>query len=190
MDKIVYIIPGFTEQTNLIGYKKLIKSFENKGFITKPIRISWKNKTMGDYVNDFLSQVRDKEEEIYVFGFSFGAMIALLSASRINPKKLMLCSLSPYFKEDIKRLKKSWKKIIGKKRMKFFQSLSFDKVAKSIKCPTILLVGEKESKIVQNRVQEAHKLIADSTVFVAKGAKHNISQEEYLEEARRLIRVF
>jgi len=45
-----------------------------------------------------------------IIGFSFGAMVAFIASQKIRPKKLILCSLSPYFNEDLKKLRKGWKK--------------------------------------------------------------------------------
>ena len=53
---------------------------------------------------------------------------------KIKPKMLFLCSLSPYFKEDLKFLKKSWRNGIGKKRIEDLENFSFEELAKDIKC--------------------------------------------------------
>jgi hypothetical protein len=34
--------------------------------------------------------------EVQIFGFSFGALIALIVSAYVNPTKLYLCSLSPF----------------------------------------------------------------------------------------------
>lgn len=189
MRKTVYIIPGFTESTNLKSYQQIIKLFRSKNFKVIPIKISWKNKVMSDYIKEFQKQIQsDKDEKIYLFGFSFGAMIALISAVKIKPKMIFLCSLSPYFREDLPLIKKSWKNIFGKKRIEDFQNFPFNKIAKNIKSKTILLVGEKEVDLIKKRIKKAEQKIKNSKLFIIAGAKHDISQKIYLDKIKEIIK--
>lgn len=62
---------------------------------------------MTDYLEEYRRQLKHKEnDEVYLFGFSLGAMLAFIIAKEVNAKKLILCSLSPFFKEDLKFIKK------------------------------------------------------------------------------------
>lgn len=191
MNKVVYIIPGFTESTNLNEYKQIVKIFKSHNFKVIPITITWKFKTMSNYVEEFLSQLSHKKtDEVYLFGFSFGAMIAFISASKIQTKMIYLCSLSPYFKEDLKFLKKSWKNYIGKKRFDDFKNFSFNKLSKIINCKTILLLGDKEPIEVNKRVNDANKKIKNSELFIGNNTKHDISQKEYISKLSEIIRKY
>jgi len=188
MSKVIYIIPGFTEKVSLKGYQQAIKFFKSRNFKVIPIKISWKYKVMSDYVDEFFYQLSHKKsDDIYIFGFSFGAMIAFISAIKLKPKMLFLCSLSPYFKEDLKFLKKSWKNGVGKKRIEDLKNFSFQELAKDINCKTLLIVGEREPKELHKRVKNAHKKIKRSELFVASGAKHEISQKEYIKKLHEII---
>lgn len=186
--KIAYIITGFRENHGLYGYREIKKFLESYDVKVVEVKVSWKNKTMADYVNDFKKQLKhDANDEIYLLGFSFGAMISLIAASEINPKALVLCSLSPYFQEDIKHLKKSWVRYIGKNRLDYFTTLSFNNISEEIKLKTILIVGENEPKEVVRRVEDAHLKISNAELIIAKGARHNISQREYLSTVLKVI---
>ncbi len=188
MNKIVYIIPGFTEKVNLKGYQQIIKFFKSKNFKVIPIKISWQYKVMSNYVDEFFSQLSHQQnDEVYLFGFSFGAIIAFISAVRIKPKILLLCSLSPYFNEDLKSLKKSWKNRIGKKRMEDLKKFSFNKLVKNINCKTILVAGKNEGKELDTRVNDAHNKIKKSELIIIDGAKHEISQKEYIDKLHKII---
>mgnify|MGYP005844460829 CR=1 FL=1 len=188
MSKVVYIIPGFTEKVNLKGYQQAIKFFKSRDFKVIPIKISWKYKVMSDYVDEFFCQLSHKKsDDVYLFGFSFGAIIAFISSVKIKPKMLFLCSLSPYFKEDLKFIKKSWRKGVGKKRIEDLKNFSFEKLAKDISCKTFLIVGEKEPKEVRKRVDDAHKKINKSELFIAINAQHEISQKEYIKKLHGVI---
>ena len=100
---------------------------------------------------------------------------------------LFLCSLSPYFKEDLKSLKKSWRNSVGKKRLEDLKNFSFQKLAKDITCKTFLIAGEKEPKELHKRVNDAHKKIKNSELFIVDGAKHEISQKEYIDKLYEVV---
>jgi esterase/lipase len=188
MKKAVYIIPGFGENTNQTSYQKIIKFFKARNFHAIPVKISWKHRTMSDYVEECLKQVQiNKKEDISLLGFSFGAMIAFIASPKIKPKMLILCSLSPYFKEDIKFLKKSWKRNESKKRLKNMKNFSFESIAKKIKSGTLLIAGSKEHKIVLKRIENAHRKIKNSDLIIIQNARHNISQKEYLDSLQKII---
>ncbi len=114
-------------------------------------------------------------------------MIAFISAIKIKPKVLFLCSLSPYFKEDLRFLKKSWKNDIGKKRIEDLKNFSFNNLVKDINSKTILIVGEKEPKELHKRVNDAYKKIKKSELIIINGAKHKISQKEYIDKLHKII---
>lgn len=188
MAKIAYIIPGFAEKTTFKSYQHIIKFFKLRKFKVIPVKISWKYRVMSDYVKEFLSQVKQiKNNRVCLFGFSFGAMIALISSLKIKPKMLFLCSLSPYFKEDIKYLKKSWKKIMGKRQISDLKNFSFNDLSKKIKCRTILVFGTKEGKETDRRIDDACKRIKNNELILIQNAKHKISQKEYINTLQEVI---
>src|SRR3989338_353910 len=175
MGKIVYIIPGHTEFIRYKRYKKILPLFTSKGFEVVPVEIKWKKHVMTDYVSQFLKEYKPKKGS-YIFGFSFGSMIALISAKKVRPKAIILCSLSPYFKEDIPEMKR----IFGKKLDKYFskkdfedlEKCSFRKVVKGVKCKTILIVGDREIVVrkktyssVLDRSNEAKRLLRGSRLI-------------------------
>ncbi|OGH84918.1 MAG: hypothetical protein A2493_00390 [Candidatus Magasanikbacteria bacterium RIFOXYC12_FULL_33_11] len=188
MSKVIYIIPGFGQNTKMKGYTELIKFFKTKKFKVVPIKITWKHKVMSDYVTEFQTQlIHKKEDDVYLFGFSFGAMIAFISADKIKPKDLLLASLSPYFKEDLKYNRPAWSKYLGKKRMKDFENFSFNKLSKIINCKTFLFAGEKEVKELFRTVNDAHKKLNKSELVIIKNAEHDISKKEYIGELKEVI---
>lgn len=188
MAKTVYIIPGCFEKTGQPVYVQISDYFRKKRYFVKPVNIDWKNKTMSDYVLQFKSIVKkDKGKNISVFGFSYGAMIAFISASDLKPKKLYLCSLSPYFKEDLKYIPVKWKKIVGKRRIKDLNTFSFDKIACGIKSKTYVFVGDKEGNLSIRRAKLANKKIKNSKLIIVLAAKHDISDKNYLSKIKENI---
>ena len=187
--KIVYIIPGFCENTKLKRYRAIIEFFQKNNFKTVLINITWKYKTMSDYLKEFQDQYNQhsKNDKVYLFGFSFGAIISFIASRQVKPKAQFLCSLSPYFKEDLPFIKKWWKKFIGLKRFKDFNSLSFNKLSKQVLCKTFLFVGTKEGPEIKRRAKIAHQQIKNSELFMINGAKHDISQAVYFKKLKEVI---
>ena len=195
MQKVVYIIPGFKENSNAKIYKEIGKSFEAIGI--KPIftHINWraKNNLMQDYLKQFIkvfNKTNVKDSEVYLFGFSAGAWIAFMASLDINPKKVFLCSFSPFFKEDMKFWSKYWISSVGKKRFNDFRNHRFNYIIKRFKSKVIFFVGTDEDPngIMIRRSKIAHRLIKNSRLVIIPGGTHNIRQKEYLETVKRYIK--
>jgi len=190
MQKIAYIIPGFGESYKLKkGYNRIADFFIEYGIKPIHVQINWHDKKpyqFARYIKQFLSQYKkSKNTKVYILGFSYGATVAFLSESKTHSTALILCSLSPYFKEDLKRLNPKWIKSF---RKDFINSeYSFNKVAKKIKTRTYFVFGSKEDTSVSRRARAAKRLIKRSSLSIARGAKHNISQKEYLVQVKKII---
>ncbi len=186
--KKAYIIPGFLQNSSFESYKEILKYFKDKEIDVEILDIDWKRKTMGDYVEETFPKL-EQNKEIILLGFSFGAMISFILSTKLEIKYLILCSLSPFFSEDVPLIKKWWRKVTGQKRMGYFEGLSFNKLTKQIqKNPKIyLLYGEKESILCINRGKDAHKKLSDSKLIEVKNTKHDIGNENYLEEIKKIV---
>lgn len=184
--KIAYLIPGYGENFDRKDARgrKIIDYFVKKGIKPIPIKINWKYRTMSDYTKQFEEQqVHTEKDEIYLFGFSYGAFISFAISPKVEPKMQIICSLSPYFKEDLKYLPKWWCDLSGKKRIKDFENFSFDAIAEKISrnTETVLFVGSKERINCVKRAEEARRKIKNSKLIVVEGARHNM-KGRYLEE--------
>ncbi|MEJ0054033.1 MAG: hypothetical protein WDN10_04940 [bacterium] len=190
MKRIAYIIPGYGEShTRQRGYDALAEMFKAKGIVPVHIEIDWHGKKpsrFGEYAKQFLQQYeKPRQTETYILGFSFGAIIALISAKQAKPTNLILCSPSPFFTEDMKTfkpaLRKWWKE-------NFVESdYSFDAIAPMIRQKTYVIVGDKEDVECGKRARAAKRNIRNSQLVTAKGAKHNISQKEYLAAVWKVV---
>lgn len=185
-----FIIPGFRETSGNAGYKEIAAMFRKKGCDPVIVDIDWKNKTMHDYVDQSRGILSKTSEPFYLFGFSFGAIVAFLTAAERTPKALFLASPSPYFKEDLPSVPAAWKRFIGKNRVKVFSSYSFSSLSKKITCPTYVFLGEREAKkfpSLEHRAKDAAKRIRHATLTVIPGAKHDASQKEYQDALKVVI---
>jgi pimeloyl-ACP methyl ester carboxylesterase len=87
-------------------------------------------------------------------------------------------------------MKKSWLSNIGHRRAESFRKLDFNTLTKSIKCKTLIIVGEVEAAkhpLVDKRSKLAHQKIANSNLLVVEGADHDISDKNYIAAIKGAI---
>lgn len=192
MTSIVYLIPGFGESFSKVpripAYRRIRNRFISRGIEPQTIDINWEYKTMTDYVKQFREVVdKGRATEFYFLGFSFGAMIAFIASKHFIPKAQILCSLSPYFKEDLKYTSKRAKLYLGKRRLRDFRNHSFDDLSPNVKCKTLLVVGSLEHKTALARASDARKKLDNAELFVSNDSGHDISQSTYLQTLEEVI---
>ncbi len=191
MAKIAYIIPGYGENENSRKAYKIIASyFKEVGIRPVQVKIKWgvnkgKHVDFSAYSKQFLKKYKkNKDDQTFVLGFSFGAVIAFLTASQTKPDMTLLCSLSPYFIEDYKNLKPAWLKWWHKHST---AEISFADSYKNISTPIVLMAGSKEPPAVLFRARSARRKIKNSSFKIAKGAIHNIGNPPYLAVIKESI---
>ena len=183
-----YLIPGSGEDLKSRDYQAVLDMYKGLGYESKFIPIDWKYKTIDDWLEQVRSKIPKKDlANSLLSGFSFGSMIALAIAAEVNPKQLLLFSLSPYFKEDMP-LPLKYEKWAGKRRIENFKQVSFNELAAKIKCPTLLLIGSKEIskyKDMNHRSTEANKRIKNSKLIVVNNIGHNVDNPGYIKVIKK-----
>lgn len=138
---------------------------------------------MNEYVQDFIEIYgKHKSDENYVLGFSYGAVIAFLSANTVKPNKIYLCSLSPDFKEDVSAMTPWMQKYVGKRRIAYSLKTSGREAARNLKIPSVVFYGEAEVKDypqIKVRCEETVNLAARSKLVVVKESPHQIDFPTY-----------
>lgn len=185
MKKSLFIIPGFKQQVSDSRYQWMVRYYGERGYVVKEVNVTWNNRVMSDYVQEFLDYYySNKTGENHIIGFSYGAMIALIAARELKLDSLVLCSLSPYFNEDLQNLKLWWKIEVGLKRVEDFRKYKAIRIARSITVPTVVLYGTVEgNKYPQLKVrcEETAKYIKNARLVVVDGAPHDIDHPTYRE---------
>lgn len=179
--KSVFIIPGFRQKTTNKAYKTIARMLKKEGYTPIPVIIPWKNTTVTQNTAYFLQEYKkNTAKKKYILGFSFGAVIAFLAATKIHTHGLILCSLSPYFKEDLIRL--------GiQKNSSLYQDFLTTRckvLAKQIKAKHILMLyGTKETKPLISRVHYAFSHIISNNKYLIpiQQTEHNIGGKRYLD---------
>jgi len=108
-------------------------------------------------------------------------MIAALTAGQTQPQKLLLASLSPYFSRDMVSFRADWRKNIGERRYKDFQSYNFEEMADNLPANTTIFYGTKEGEMyptLKSTCEDAAK-ISSSKLIAVIDAPHDISHPNY-----------
>lgn len=189
MKTVAFVIPGFKHTPDRKIYKDVICKFNKKGIKTIPVKITWKYKALSDWLKEFLTIYdKDKADNNIIFGFSYGTMIAFLASTKVKANTIILCSLSPYFYEDLPFLFKSWKKSVGKKRMKDFKTYKMSDIVSKVKTKIYILYGDHEGKFIEKRANDTFKKIkTDKQLIKVKDAKHDIGNPQYFKEIKKVI---
>lgn len=181
--KTVFIIPGYKHQPKNKAYRQIAKILKSQGYLPIPVKIPWKKSTISENTEFFLKKYKEiNSKKKYIIGFSFGAMIAFIAATKVKVEGLILCSLSPYFKEDLLKTNKHLSRLMVK-RYYDFSTLRCSTLAKQIKAKKIIMMyGKKEEKSLIKRVTKAYYGISSSHKYLTPiaNADHNIGDKRYL----------
>jgi hypothetical protein len=189
MASIAYIIPGYQENyKSRRAYELIAREFKSAGIKPMQVSIKWDFKKPIDfefYNKQFLKQYKhSKSDKVYILGFSFGALMAFLTEFKTKPDAIILCSLSPYFKENYHNVKPRWLKWW---KTNFTNELEFKNLAKKFSTKTYLLAGDREDDSVLKLLYQAKRKIKNSHSVVANGAAHNINNHAYLKAIKEII---
>jgi len=178
--KTVLFVPGFMEDRHSRDYDTLLAAIETKGYRTHFVSLSWRRTTIDDWTRE-LHEVyhAHNPKQTILAGFSFGAMTALMTAAQRPPAALWLCSLSPYFAEDMPEAKVTWLHDIGERRAARFRTLPFDNLASKVTCPILLVAGANEDARVLKRRDAAAKTWPHAVVCTAPDCAHDATNPHY-----------
>lgn len=188
-DRIVFIIPGHLDSPHKREYQLIGKAFKNQGINPVFVPVKWKRTTISQCGAEFKKLFENtKAKEKYILGFSWGAMIAYLIASDVQVNTLVLCSLSPWFAEDLPKLPKSWVNFAGKNRLNDFKNMPASAIAAKITANTFLLYGLQEHSLVEVRAKGTFgSLKCKKQIVAIEGVKHDIADEKYLDKIYSVI---
>lgn len=192
--KAVFIIPGFRQKPTNRAYKEIKRILKSEGYFPILVNVPWKGSTISENTKFFLKVYKKiKARKKYVFGFSYGAMIAFIASTKVGASGLILCSLSPYFKEDISKMRKKVSSLFAR-RYQNFSKLHCESLAKKIKAKKIfMLYGTKEARSLIRRTKDAFGQISSYQKYLIPILKtdHEIGSRRYLttihQAARELL---
>ncbi len=187
MKHTLYVIPGFGENTKMPDYKAVIKACRLFGYEVIEFNPCWDRSVASDWILDFeRSLQKNKSAKTSIIGFSFGAYVAVLSAQKFKFEKLVLCSLSPYFADNIPEIPEAAWKFFGKRRKQDFSKHHFPV---GMQVDAAFLVGEHEIPMELKHVNDRYKSWSGKkTHIIVKGAEHSIGSGEYLNQIIETIK--
>lgn len=182
MKQNLLIIPGFGESTDEFPYQFLSKKYKKKFNVIMHNPI-WKYRTASDWLRGLQGIINSIDvPNTTVVSFSFGAYITLI-ASEIYPfHKVILCSVSPFFREQLSHLPKPAEVFLGKRR---FADFSTHKIPKTIISPSVFLFGSADWSV---GIDEAKRLakVYKGTFEVVPNTYHELT-DEYLKKIASYI---
>ena len=184
--KKLYIVPGFGETTRMKNYRE-IKSFsKNNGFEVVSVKIEWDmDKTISDYIKEVESQIPQDEESV-ILGFSFGAFIAYNISKKYKRADFIFCTISPYFKTNLKDIPAESKGYFGSK---FINDLDKYKIHSGTKNRAWFLTGDQDWNIAIKTNQEAcEKWGGKSDFILVNGAGHELSNINYSKRVKEILK--
>jgi pimeloyl-ACP methyl ester carboxylesterase len=142
--KTAIVLAGRHEVTK-DQYQPIVKEFQENGWenviFYEP---NWQTNSVERLVSDFIAGLPEGKEPLTLLGFSLGAMIALISASRITVENLILCSPSGYFSEYDVALTED-DRVWANENLKDFQNFSATNVASNAKVSRgVIIAGQTE----------------------------------------------
>ncbi len=186
MKRALYIIPGYGESTKNKAYQEIRKIAMTKSYRVFGINIDWKRTGIIDWQNEALRIMANKYEAGgVILGFSFGAMVSLYLAREFSFHKVYLCSLSPYFAEDLDLIPASSRKFFGTRRIQQFSRNSFRTPQE---CSASFMVGSEEWPVAIDLIKKRYKQWPGrKKILVIPGADHDISDARYLRAIARSL---
>lgn len=138
MRKIIYIIPGLGENCDLMRYKFLATTLKDRGYIVQCVNPDW--------YQTLSSQVFHVERDAIICGFSFGAVLAYLTAKKYPCRKVIFASISPIHTFTFRSLVVDYAQYMDIATAKILaKDIKNIKVSlRTFTTPFVTLVGEKE----------------------------------------------
>jgi len=190
--KPIFIIPGFRHSPKNKAYKEIAKILRREGYYPVLMNIQWRQTTISQNVENFVKKFKkNTSRKKYILGFSFGAMIAFIASTKVSASGVVLCSLSPYFKEDLLKLNKNLLSSISVKRYNDFSNLHCEYIAKQIKVKQIhMLYGAREARSLIKRVTETYDQITSVNKYLIriKKADHDMGHKRYLDKIHQIAK--
>jgi len=187
---IVLIIPGMNQSNTDQGYDSIGEYYKRIGVTPVYVNIDWKIVGIGRLsaaalqINEFLND-SFPDSHLYLFGFSFGAVISLKLSQLKHMENILLCSMSPLFSEDRVHQIFPFKQLLGLITDYSTNGLSYSTCQGTC---VHFLYGDLDSFVINEAIITARKMFfkCNETIIVVN-ARHNISSPQYLKAIKQTI---
>jgi alpha/beta superfamily hydrolase len=187
---LALIIPGMNQTCSDLGYDFIGTFYKSIGISPVYVNINWKAVGIND-LSDAAFQIHNMlkdsfpESNLYLFGFSFGAVITLKLSQLANTEHILLCSMSPLFSEDRIHQIFPFRQILSIVTDYSKNGLSY---SSSNKTCVVFLYGDHDSfAITKAIIQNRKEYFTCNQTIIIPNARHNISGSSYLSTIRQTI---
>lgn len=192
----IFILRRFTLNATAADpdFKALRSMLSDLGYRVLPVPITWNRQTLTSYVEG-LAQFYDenKSEHNTLLGGSFGAMASFIAGPRLKPDRLILCSLSALFREDLPSYQDQYlANWLGQRRVADLKNHSASTIATQIlesNVKTSMVFGDKEKAMhpkLYARVKETAAAL-QITPIELPGAGHKMRDPKYVAGLQRVM---
>lgn len=191
--KNLYIIPGCGETEKAQKHQRIMRIAKKLGYNPIVIPVDWEGrKSIRTCVRDTAREIskHGDTKDATILGFSFGACILALFLEKYHFKKVIFCSISPYFKEDMPLWSPKFLKIIQKefKNDPFATSLMKETFPVIKNQSSVFLVGSKEGEVCIGRSKRSFALCeSKKELNVIQDAVHNVGNRHYLKRIEKIL---
>jgi hypothetical protein len=179
----LFVIPGFGESMRDPAYRELARQARRAGLRVIGVDVHWDRTTFSDWVEESLRKAGSLDNAI-ILGFSFGAMVALEIARQNRVSKIIACSPSPFYQEDIPQIRANVQ-FLGVRRLREFAELRFPETLRS---RVVFMMGESDWDYailaLKRRYRECR---GRKKLVLIPGVGHDIGDRSYLAAIMREI---
>jgi hypothetical protein len=190
-NNIALIIPGLNQSNSDPGYDSIGTYYKSNGIMPVYVNIDWKTVGLGKLspaAFQIHTMLKDSfpDSHVYLFGFSFGAVIALKLSQLIHAEQIVLCSMSPMFAEDRAYQIFPFKQLLG-----IFTDFSSNGLSysSSLGICVYFLYGDHDSFVINKAIIQNRKAsFKCNETNIVPNARHTISSRSYLNAIKRIVR--
>lgn len=187
---IVLILPGFNQSSTSPGYGSIGDFYKRKGITPVFVNIDWKLvgvNRLSDAALEIDTMLKSTfpQSHLFLFGFSFGAAIALKISQSEKAEQVVLCSMSPVFSEDRRYQVFPFKQLMGLILKYSKNGLSY---SNSLGQCVFFLYGIHDNFLINKTIiQNRRSSFKCNETIMVDGAHHNISSGNYLAEIEKIV---
>jgi len=188
-NRVAIIIAGMNQKTSMAEYHRIGDYYKSKGIAPVYADIDWKHTGLANLAtaaSQMSAEIKKTypDSKVFLFGFSFGAVIAYKLSESVNPAHTLLCSMSPVFTEDRNYQIFPFRQVMGMVTDYSSNHLAYPpNGGRSM----VFLYGEREFLINNAIIAHRKSIFTNSTTITVQGTGHDISNPLYLGVIKKVV---
>lgn len=180
MKKTLYVLPGFGETTKDKPYRQIATFARSAGYEVVMYSPQWSRAVPSDWLAGFQSILPlNPVGKATVFGFSFGAYVALNAATQFKFDRVIACSAPPFFHADIPDIDDDTREFLGKRRMADLEKYKFPAQLKTHL--TLMNGAEEDAEDIEKSGGYFTQWSGKKKRVLVERAEHDLETGDYLK---------